>query len=321
VDDAEALDRAGGAILAVAPEMEGRLQVELGAANANLSVVGTWPSYFEVNNFRLAGGRLFSAAEDRGRRRVAVLGALAGDALGVPTATLLGQRVRVGGVPFEVVGVLEEKGAQGFFNPDEGVYLPLGTAQLRVMGSDSVRSIGVQATSAAGMDQAMVEIDRVLRREHRLAPGEEADFNVRDQASLLATMQETTQTFSFLLAGIAAISLLVGGIGIMNIMLVSVTERTREIGLRKALGARRRQVLGQFLLEAVLLCNVGGLLGVLVGYALGNTVTLFTDFALDVPLEWTAIGLGFCSAVGLTFGMWPAVKASRLEPIEALRYE
>jgi putative ABC transport system permease protein len=120
---------------------------------------------------------------------------------------------------------------------------------------------------------------------------------------------------------IGIIALVVAGIGIMNIMLVSVTERTREIGLRKALGARRRQVLGQFLLEAVLLCNVGGLLGVLVGYALGNTVTLFTDFALDVPLEWTAIGLGFCSAVGLTFGMWPAVKASRLEPIEALRYE
>jgi putative ABC transport system permease protein len=210
VEDAEALLEDPRAIAAVAPELESRLQVEAGADNANLSVVGTWPSYFEVNNFSLAEGRLFTAAEDRGRRRVAVLGALAGDQLGVPSAALLGETVRVRGISFEVIGVLAEKGSQGFSNPDESVYVPLGTAQLRVMGTDSVRSIGVQATSPKAMDRAMAEIDRVLRREHRLLPGAEADFHVRDQATLLATVQETTETFSFLLAGIAAISLLVG---------------------------------------------------------------------------------------------------------------
>jgi putative ABC transport system permease protein len=321
VEDAEALLEDPRAIAAVAPELESRLQVEAGADNANLSVVGTWPSYFEVNNFSLAEGRLFTAAEDRGRRRVAVLGALAGDQLGVPSAALLGETVRVRGISFEVIGVLAEKGSQGFSNPDESVYVPLGTAQLRVMGTDSVRSIGVQATSPKAMDRAMAEIDRVLRREHRLLPGAEADFNVRDQATLLATVQETTETFSFLLAGIAAISLLVGGIGIMNIMLVSVTERTREIGLRKSLGARRRDILLQFLIESLVLCLVGGALGL--GAGAGGSLLLrrMAGWNVAVAPEAVLLAFGFSAAVGIFFGLWPARRAAALEPIEALRWE
>ncbi|HEX2252571.1 MAG TPA: ABC transporter permease [Thermoanaerobaculia bacterium] len=322
LDDAEALrEAAGGAVAAVAPEMESRLQVEAGAANGNLEVVGTWPAWFRINTYPLAAGRLFTDAEDRGRRRVVVLGALAGEALGVPTASLLGGTVRIGGVPFQVIGILAEKGSMGFSNPDEALYVPLGTAALRVMGSDRVRSILVQAASEGEMDDAMAAVDRVLRREHRLRPGAEADFNVRDQATLLATMQETTRTFTFLLAGIAAISLLVGGIGIMNIMLVSVTERTREIGLRKSLGARRRDILLQFLIEAVVLCLAGGALGLTLGFSASWLLQRLAGWQMAVAPEAVLLAMAFSAAVGIFFGLWPARRAAALAPIEALRYE
>ena len=321
IDDAEALRDHGGSILAVAPELESRFQVEHGSENANLSIMGTWPSYFEVQNFQLAEGRLFTPAEDRGRRRVAVLGALAGDSLGTTSAALLGQTIRIRGVPFSVIGVLAEKGSAGFFNPDESVYIPLGTAQLRVMGTDALRSIGVQATTERDMGEAMVEIDQVLRREHRIAPGADPDFNVRDQATLLSTFQETTQTFSFLLAGIAAISLLVGGIGIMNIMLVSVTERTREIGLRKAVGARKRDILLQFLIESMVLCLAGGALGLAVGAAGSELLHRMAGWDVAVAPEAVLLAFGFSAAVGIFFGLWPARRAAGLDPIEALRYE
>ncbi len=321
VEDAEALLERGRSIVAVAPEVEDRLQVEYGAANANVSIVGAWPSYFAVNNFALAAGRLFTPAEDRGRRRVVVLGALAGDALGVPAPALVGQTVRIAGIPFRVLGVLAEKGGQGFANPDESLYIPLATAQVRVMGTDRVRAIGVQAVSREAMDAALAEVDQVLRREHRLRPGEEADFTVRDQATLLSTVQETTRTFSFLLAGIAAISLLVGGIGIMNIMLVSVTERTKEIGLRKSLGARRRDILLQFLIEALVLCLAGGAVGLLAGIGGSFALSRFAGWTVAVAPESVAVAFGFAAGVGLFFGLWPARRASGLEPIEALRYE
>ena len=321
VDDAEALLERPLHIAGVAPETQGRVQIEHGAANANLEIVGTWTSWFAINNFALDGGRLFTPAEDRGRRRVAVLGALAGDELGVPAPALLGETIRLGGVPFRVIGVLAEKGGQGFSNPDESVYVPLATAQLRVLGNDTVRSITVQAVSRDSMDAAMVEIDRVLRREHRLRPGQAADFNVGDQATLLTTMQETTRTFSFLLAGIAAISLLVGGIGIMNIMLVSVTERTREIGLRKSLGARRRDILLQFLIEALVLCLAGGALGLLLGIGGSLALARLAGWTLAVAPEAVFVAFGFAAGVGVFFGLWPARRAAGLEPIEALRYE
>ncbi|MEL7061095.1 MAG: ABC transporter permease [Acidobacteriota bacterium] len=322
VDDAEALRDGRRVVTAVAPELNGRLQVERGAATASMSITGTWPEFFGVRDFELANGRLFTHEEDRARRRVAVLGALAGDQLGAgPSLGLLGERVRIGGVGFEVVGVLEEKGSQSFSNPDEAIYIPLGTAQLRVLGGETIRSISVQAASAEQMGAAMIEIDEILRREHRLGPGEEADFTVRDQAALLSTMQETTRTFTVLLAGIAAISLLVGGIGIMNIMLVSVTERTREIGLRKSLGARRRDILLQFLIESLVLCLVGGALGLALGVGGSLLLRRLAGWQIAVAPESAVLALGFSAIVGIFFGLWPARRAAALEPIEALRYE
>jgi putative ABC transport system permease protein len=319
--DADALLRNPRAILDVSPVMQRRVQVEYGAGNGNISVTGAWPSDFAIQNFQLAAGRLFNANEERGRRRVAVLGATAGTALRAPEMSMIGKTIRIQGVPFEVIGVLAPKGSSGFQNPDDGIYIPLSTAQFRVFGTDRVQSIDVQAVSESQMDAALGEIDHVLRREHRRRPTQPSDFTVRNQTTLVQTFQETTRTFSFLLAGIALVSLLVGGIGIMNIMLVSVTERTREIGVRKALGARRRDILLQFLIEALVLCLAGGLIGVLLGVGSAMALQRLAGWNTAVSIEAILIAFLFSGAVGVFFGLWPARRAARLDPIEALRYE
>jgi putative ABC transport system permease protein len=319
--DAEALLREPKAILDVTPEMQRRVQVEYQTGNGNLNVTGVWPSYFSIQNFQLTGGRLFNRNEERGRRRVAVLGATAGDTLKTSSQALVGQTIRIQSIPFDVVGVLAAKGSSGFDNPDDGIYIPLGTAQFRVFGSDRVRAIDVQAVNEKQMDAALAEVDHVLRREHRRRPTQPSDFTVRNQTTLVQTFQETTRTFSFLLAGIALVSLLVGGIGIMNIMLVSVTERTREIGVRKALGARRRDILLQFLIEALVLCLAGGTMGVLFGVGGAVALQRLAGWNTAISIDAIAIAFLFSGAVGVFFGLWPARRAASLDPIEALRYE
>ncbi len=319
--DARALLESPRAILAVSPEIERRFQVDYGDVNANLPINGVWPSYFEIENHHIVLGRLFTEGEERGRRRVVVLGSAVGDLLRVPTESLMGRKIRIRGIPFQVIGILAEKGSTGFGNPDENLYIPLATAQIRIFGDDRLESILVQATSERQLNAAIGEVDTRLRREHRLRQSQRSDFTVRNQTTLRETFQATTRTFSFLLAGIALVSLLVGGIGIMNIMLVSVTERTREIGVRKALGARKRDILLQFLIEALALCMVGGLLGVMLGMGGAMALQRLAGWNVSVSIESIVIAFLFSAGVGIFFGLWPARRAARLDPIESLRYE
>jgi putative ABC transport system permease protein len=322
IDDDTALQSSTHYIQAVVPELTRSLQVKRLNQNINVNVVGTTPNYITVKSYTLVAGRMFTAGENEARKRVAVLGSSIPDMFNANPAALIGTTMQIRGIEFEVIGVLSTKGsASGFGNPDEQILIPLLTARYRVIGTDRLRSITAKVGDMKNMNLAMIEIERVLRRQHHIRPGNDNDFQIRNQTDILATFQQTTETFKYLLAGIATVSLLVGGIGIMNIMLVSVTERTREIGVRKALGATRANILLQFLVEALVLCAAGGLLGILFG-SLGAIVmsrafhwnTLISPFAILLSFLFSAL-------VGLFFGIWPARRAASLDPIDALRYE
>jgi putative ABC transport system permease protein len=321
-EDAEALARSAALLTAVVPEMQQSLQVKLGNQNINVSVVGTTPDYDDVQNHMIGLGRMFSRADARARRRHAVLGSAVPGMLETSAGAILGQTIFVRGIPFEVIGVLKEKGSRGSWrNPDERVFIPLPTAQHRVMGSDRLTSVTVRVAEGAALERGMVDIERVLRREHKIRPGAENDFRIRNRRELLTTQQTATQVFTYLLASIAGVSLLVGGIGIMNIMLVSVTERTREIGIRKALGATRLHILLQFLVEAIVLCLVGGALGIALGGSTAVALSRIAGWNTFVSPGAVALAVAFSAGVGIFFGLWPARRAARLNPIDALRYE
>ncbi len=322
LDDVKALTREARHLVAVVPELARNTPIKKGNLNINVNVVGTTPNYATVRNYTMPAGRMFSSGDDEAQRRYAVLGAAVPDMLNANAAAMIGQQLDIGGAPFEIVGILSEKGgSQSWQNPDEQILIPLQTARYRVMGTDRVRSISVQVEHPDLMHLAMIEIERVLRREHHIRPGEANDFNIRNQADVLSTFQQTTQTFSFLLAGIAAVSLLVGGIGIMNIMLVSVTERTREIGIRKALGATRFHILYQFMVEALVLCMAGGMLGVCFGSLGAWGLAKLAHWNTAIAPSSIVMAFVFSFAVGLFFGIWPARRAAGLDPIVALRYE
>jgi putative ABC transport system permease protein len=321
-DDYEALLRDASLLQAVVPEMQQSLQVKYGNQNSNINIVGTTTNYVEVRNYTVPHGRMFTAGDDEARQRYAVLGAAVPRMLGANPAAMINQTVQIRGINFEIIGILSEKGAAGgWSNPDEQILIPLQTAKYRVFGSDRLRSMAVQVADGVPIEQGMVDLERVLRREHKIRPGQENDFTIRNQQDLLATQQQTTQVFTTLLASIAAVSLLVGGIGIMNIMLVSVTERTREIGVRKALGATRANIMLQFLVEALALCLVGGALGVLLGVGAAVTLARVMQWNTLISPAAVTIAFGFSALVGLFFGIWPARRAARLDPIVALRYE
>jgi putative ABC transport system permease protein len=323
MEDAKALEDRGEHILAVQPEMSGQLQVQYLNKNTNTQIVGVTSNFPEVRKYELAAGRFFTTAEDNSRQRLAVVGPTVIDNLGLQTAdALIGESIRIRGIQFTVIGVYKSKGqASPFNNPDDQVLIPITTARFRVLGQNRIRSISVLSPSEDAIPETMAEIQKILRREHRLRQGKDDDFNTRSQADFLNTLGETTQVFALLLAGIATVSLIVGGIGIMNIMLVSVTERTREIGIRKALGATRMNIMFQFLVEAVTLCLVGGAIGVAVGTGGAAAFTKIMGWNTVVGSTAVALAFGFSAAVGIVFGVYPARRAAVMDPIVALRYE
>ena len=322
MDDYEALRRDSRLLDAVIPELQNSVQLVYGNRNLNVNVVGTTPEYVPVKNYTVTFGRAFTAADDEARQRFAVLGSAVPAMLEMNPAALIGLTISLRGIPFEIIGVLSEKGSQGsWWNPDEQILIPLQTARFRVFGTDRLRSISVKVADGQPLERGMVDVEGVLRREHKIRPGGENDFQIRNQQEILATQQAASQVFTWLLASIAGVSLVVGGIGIMNIMLVSVTERTREIGVRKALGATRGEILFQFLVEASTLTLMGGAVGMALGALIAWGVNSLTPIPAAIPLWSVVAALGASAVTGIFFGMYPATKASRLDPIEALRYE
>ena len=322
VDDADALRDDATLISAVVPELSRNMTVGYSNQNLNVSIVGTTPSFLPVKNFRVQYGKMFTAGDDAARQRYAVLGNSVPEMLNVNPASLLRQLISVGGQTFEVIGVLAKKGAaMAWQNPDEQILIPLNTARYRLMGTDRVRQISLKVRENVPLEQGMVDIERILRREHKIRPGGDNDFQIRNQQEILATQQQATEVFGLLLASIAAVSLIVGGIGIMNIMLVSVTERTREIGVRRALGATRINIMSQFLIEAVVLCLMGGLVGVVVGAGTARAMSKLLGWNTLISPTAVLVAFAFSAFVGLFFGLWPARRAANLNTIDALRYE
>jgi putative ABC transport system permease protein len=295
------------------------------STESNITICGGTPEYPPNNTHYIVHGRNISYGDIKVGRNVVVLGYAVAQQL-FPWSDPLQKTVKLDGRKFVVIGVFDEKKSAMFGNFDSYVLLPITKfkqiyGERDPVGNDRSVNITVRATSPAVLQDAIAETRAVMRRVRGLKPNQEDDFTIFTNDSQIKTFNQTTAGIKAGAFIVGIISLVVAGIGIMNIMLVSVTERTREIGLRKAIGAKKRNILTQFLLEAVILANIGGIIGVLVGFALGNLVSIFTGFVVNVPINWAIIGLSFCTAVGLIFGLWPAYKASSLHPIESLRYE
>ena len=321
-DDVAAISSQIQNLNAVSPEVAGRYQVTAKGTNTNTSVTGSTDAYATVHNIEVDDGSFISQGDVANRSKVAVLGPTTVTDLFGEGAEAVGQSIRINGIEFKVIGVTKSKGGSGFNNQDDAIYIPLSSAQLFLAGSTAyVTSISVSASDASVMTQVQNDITDLLLTRHKIADPANADFNVLNQADIVSAAAGVTGTFSILLAAVAGISLVVGGIGIMNMMLTTVTERTREIGLRKAIGAKARDISVQFLTEAVALTLTGGAIGVAIGWGAARAVTATGLLQTSISMSSVLLAFGVSAAIGIVFGYYPARRASRLNPIEALRYE
>ena len=321
IKDAEALAKNNEHNWLIAPAMSGNRQVKFLNSNVSGEINGYLPVNFKVRGFDIGVGRLFTEKENLGRKKVIVLGSKVPGELNTTARQILNKEIFVAGTAYKVVGILEEEGSTGWQNPDDDFYVPLLTASQRILGTERLGWINVGISNDTNVDYVMMTIEQILRQKHDIGPGGDNDFRINDWSQYSDLRRQATSIFTALIAGIAGISLIVGGIGVMNIMLVSVTERTREIGLRKALGATQNSIMMQFIIEAILLCILGGLIGVFIGVSLLFIFTLFNDWMFSIPFSAILGSIFFSALVGLFFGIWPAKRAARLDPAVSLRYE
>ena len=320
VEDADTLRERGQNFWYVTPEVSSRAQVKYLNKNTNTTIVGTSPDYLVTANFTVANGKFFGENEIRNRERVCVLGKSVVDNL-FDQRDPVGKTVKIRNIGFHVLGVMKEKGASGWRNPDDQVFIPYTTAMKRVFGVENLSSISLQAKTDKLLEAAETEATELIRKQHKIPINKDLDFHIRNQAEFMETLEESSQTFTNMILGIAVVSLLVGGIGIMNIMLVSVTERTKEIGLRKAVGAQRLDILFQFLVESTTLALIGGLVGVGVGIAGAEMVPSLWGWRTVISPVYGFLSFVVSALVGVFFGAYPAWKAAKLHPIDALRHD
>lgn len=321
MEDAEAIQREVPGVTVVSPEVRTSAQIAAGNENWATQILGESADYFTIREWPIVQGASFSEQDVRSANKVAVIGKTIADQL-FPGEEPVGQILRVKNSPFIIVGVLLPKGFNMYGqDQDDLVVIPYTSAMKRLLGTTTIRSINVQAAGAEMLAPVQQQITSLLRQRHRITPDRDDDFTVRTQEEIAQRFNEASETMRNLLAGVAAVSLIVGGIGIMNIMLVSVTERTREIGIRMAVGARARDVMLQFLIEAVTLSAIGGIIGIVGGIGASKFLTWWKSWPTLTPLAWVVISVACSALVGIVFGFYPARKASQLDPIDALRYE
>ena len=320
-DDAKAIKNKIKDVAYVSPTVQSSYQVVYGHENWNTTVTGVIPEYVDIQSLTMKSGLFFTDHDVEVRSRVAVIGTTVATNL-FGEVNPVGKKIRIGNAPYTIIGLIASKGQSSMGqDQDDIVLIPLTTAQERLIGITYVRSINVQVADADKMDQVQAQIENLLRQRHRIQKDAEDDFNVRNLTSLMETMSETTTMITLLLGSIAGISLIVGGIGIMNIMMVSVTERTREIGIRKAIGATYNNVMLQFLIESTMISVIGGIIGIFFGVGLAQAISKFGNFTTVISVASIIASFGFSLFVGIVFGMLPARKAAKLDPIDALRYE